>query len=65
MFEMMWLCVFLFRAVVLAAPSSETVEVEFDKRSGLPQITFPDATYQATGYNVLADVGYTYSSSRI
>lgn len=61
MFQLIWLCVFFSQVIVLAAPSVEPIEVEFDKRSGLPQITFPDATYQATGYNVFSDVSSPFT----
>ena len=50
----------LFAAVVnlgvKAAPTPE-LGINFDKRADLPTITFSDATYRATGYDAINDVG--------
>lgn len=56
MISSIWLCVVLFQAFAIAAPASKPLAIKFDKRSGLPQITFPDATYQASKYDVFSDV---------
>ena len=38
----------------LAAPTAS--KIKFNKSNGLPQVTFPDATYQASNYDSVTDV---------
>ena len=42
---------------VLAAPTPSPLGVQFDKRGLLPTVTFADATYRATKYDAINDVG--------
>ena len=49
----------LFCGLVQAAPGAPipgTLGVQFDKRSSLPTLTLPDATYQAYSYDSQSDV---------
>ncbi len=49
----------LFCGLVQAAPGAPlpgTLGVRFDKRSSLPTLTLPDATYQAYSYDSQSDV---------
>ena len=51
-----WLCAVLFHAFTIAATASNSLAIKFHKKHGLPQITFPDATYQASRYDHSSDV---------
>jgi hypothetical protein len=49
----------LFYGLVQAAPAAPlpgTLGVQFDKRSSLPTLTLPDATYRAYSYDSQSDV---------
>ena len=56
MLQFPWLIAILLAAYVAAAPTESLLGIKLDKRGGLPTVTFPDATYQATNYDLLTDV---------
>jgi len=47
---------FVFALVAVASAVPMRVGLEFEKRSGLPQLTLPYGTWQAASYNALSDM---------
>ena len=50
---------------VLAAPTPSPLGVRFEERSLLPTVTFADATYRASKYDLVNDVGLLARLSRL
>jgi hypothetical protein len=47
---------FVLVLVAMASAIPVRVGLEFEKRSGLPQLTLPYGTWQAKSYNALSDM---------